>query len=60
MRGLREQKHLVLLVLVVVTVVVQPLVGEWSERTQILTGGSVIVFYLAVLLVVFDRRWDSK
>ena len=57
MSGLRERRHLVLLLLLVVGLVLQPLAHGW------LFG---LVFYdvlltlllLAVFLVVFERRWE--
>jgi len=58
MRGLRERKHLALLVAVVVAAVMEPLAVSWSKSTQISGGAIVAVINLGVLLVVFDQRWE--
>ena len=57
-RGLRERKHLALLIALVVAAVMEPLAADWSERSRIFTGAIVAVVNLGVLLVVFDQRWE--
>jgi hypothetical protein len=58
MKGLRERKHLALLAALVVSAVAEPLVADWSERSQILAGLIATVVNLGVLLVVFEQRWE--
>jgi voltage-gated potassium channel len=58
MKGLRERKYLVLLAALVVAAIVEPLVRDWSERTQILVEVMLAVVNLGVFLVVFERRWE--
>ena len=57
MRRIRQWKHLALLIALVVVEVLEPLTAHWSERTQILGGIIATLINIAVLLVVFERRW---
>jgi voltage-gated potassium channel len=41
-----------------VTAVLEPLVGDWSERTRIFAGVIATVVNLGVFLVVFEQRWE--
>jgi hypothetical protein len=58
MKGLRERKYQALLAALVVTAVLEPLVGDWSERTQIFASVIATVVNLGVFLVVFEQRWE--
>jgi hypothetical protein len=58
MKGLREQKYLVLLAALVVASVVEPLLRDWSERTQILATVIVVGVNLGVFLVIFEQLWE--
>jgi hypothetical protein len=58
MSGLRAWKHLALLAALVVAAVVEPLVGSWSTRTQVLVNVIVVGVNLGVFLVVFEQRWE--
>jgi len=60
MRGLRERKHLALLVALVVAGVLEPLTANWSEKAQIAGGMIAILINIAVLLVIFERRWERS
>ena len=57
MRRIRQWKHLALLIALVVVGVLEPLAAHWSERTQLLGGIIATLINIAVLLVVFERRW---
>jgi hypothetical protein len=58
MSGLRTWKHLALLAALVVAAVVEPLVGSWTTRAQVLVNVIVVGVNLGVFLVVFEQRWE--
>jgi voltage-gated potassium channel len=60
MRRLREWKHLVLLAALVMAGVLEPLSENWSEKAQIAGGMIAILINIAVLLVIFERRWERS
>jgi voltage-gated potassium channel len=60
MRKLREQRHLVLLVALVVAAVVEPLSVDFSVGTQIIGGFVVVTITLGVFLIVFEKRWERR
>jgi hypothetical protein len=57
-RGLRERKHLALLVGLVAAGVVEPLSVDWSESARVIGSTAVVVINVGVLLAVFEERWE--
>jgi hypothetical protein len=60
MRGLRERKYLALLIALVMVGVLEPLSSNWSEKVQIAGGLIAALINIAVLLVIFERRWERS
>ena len=60
MKGLREWRHLALLAALVMAGVLEPLSANWSEKAQIAGGMIAILINIAVLLVIFERRWERS
>jgi hypothetical protein len=58
MRGLRERKYLLLLAALLLGVVMEPLVTDWSERSRVLVSVIVAGINFSVFLVVFDQLWE--
>lgn len=58
MISIREWKHLALLAALVAGAVLMPLSVSWSEKTQIVGGIIAALINIAVLLVIFERRWE--
>jgi voltage-gated potassium channel len=56
--SIREWKHLALLAVLVAAAVLMPLSVSWSEKTQIVGGIIAALINIAVLLVIFERRWE--
>jgi voltage-gated potassium channel len=60
MRKVREQRHLILLVALVVAAVVEPLSIDFSLGTQIIGGSVVVTITLGVFLIIFEKRWERR
>src|SRR5262245_53032115 len=58
MRRLGERKYLALLAVMVVIAILEPLSFAWPQSAQIIGGAIVLVINIAVLLVVFEARWE--
>jgi voltage-gated potassium channel len=56
--GLRKWKYLALLAALLVAAVLEPLVGDWGTRAQILASVMVVGVNLGVFLVIFEQRWE--
>ena len=57
MKGLLEQKYLVLLAALLLTAFVEPLVAHWSARIRIFADAFLFAVNIGILLVVFNERW---
>lgn len=57
-RSIREWKHLALLAALVAAAILEPLSVDWSEHTQIIGEIIAASINVAVLLVIFERRWE--
>src|SRR5262245_3625475 len=57
MKGLHEQKYLVLLAALLLTAFVEPLVAHWSARIRIFADAFLFAVNIGILLVVFNERW---
>jgi voltage-gated potassium channel len=55
---LRERRHLVLLVALVVMAVVQPSLVHWSVHTRVLGDLVLAAVAISVFLIVFEQRWE--
>lgn len=58
MRRLGERKYLALLAVMVVIAILEPLSFAWPQSAQLIGGAIVLVINIAVLLVVFETRWE--
>jgi len=57
-KGVRNRKHLALLIVLVTAAIIEPLAAKFSERVLLVGVSVAAVINLGVLLVIFERRWE--